>query len=173
MYSCRLSEQARRGPRQSFGVRSTGYAELVLVSVKPEYSSSKWADMTEKNRSNILILEPERDTAELFTRALETHISGCKCYWVKTFDEAKSLLVEMSFAFVLADLSVLAHDHYLLLDVIDRTDGSTRVIVDGYLNQNEEIKKALKMGVAGYFIKPIKISNLRELIDDFTNNRPK
>lgn len=126
--------------------------------------------MDEKNRINILILDPEQDTAELFTRALETYSNGCKCYWVKTCQEARSLLSEISFSFLLADLTILEQDHFLLLDTIREMPLGTRVIVDAYLNQKEDIVKSLKRGATGYFIKPVKVSALRKLIDDFSNN---
>jgi len=126
--------------------------------------------MDEKSRINILILDPEQDTAELFTRALETYSNGCKCYWVKTCQEARSLLTEIQFSILLADLSTLEQDHFLLLDALREMPMGTRVIVDAYLNQKEDISKMLTRGVAGYFIKPVKVSALRKLIDDLNSN---
>ena len=123
--------------------------------------------MDAKNRKNILILDPERDTAELFARALESHQS-CKCYWVKTPPEARSLLSEIPFSFLLADIATLLQDHFLLLDAIQELDCDTMVIVDGYLNEKENVKKALEKGACGYFIKPIMVNSLRKIIDDFS-----
>lgn len=124
----------------------------------------------DKNRRNILILDPEQDTAELFSRALETNTSGWKCYWVKTCLEARSLMSEMPFFILLADLSILEEDHFLLLDTIRKVSSATRVIVDAYLNQKEDIVKMREKGAAGYFIKPVKVSALRRLIDDIGND---
>ncbi|MEM5789089.1 MAG: hypothetical protein AAGU11_17385, partial [Syntrophobacteraceae bacterium] len=87
--------------------------------------------MNEKKRLNILILDPERDTAELFMRALETHSGNFKCYWVKTSEEALSILGEMSFAVLLADFSLLEKDHFLLVDTI--RDTSIKLVFGGYL----------------------------------------
>ncbi len=122
--------------------------------------------MDEKKRRNVLILDPERDTAELFMRALETHTKSCKCYWVKTSDEAQSLLSEISFDFLLADFSLLEQDGFLLLEAIREVPCRTLVVVDAYISQNENIKKVLNLGATGYFIKPIMINSLRKLIDD-------
>ncbi|MFZ2448501.1 MAG: response regulator [Syntrophobacteraceae bacterium] len=124
--------------------------------------------MNERQRRNILILDPERDTAELFMRALETHTNSSKCYWVQTSEDARELLSEISFNFVLADFSVLEHDHFLLLEAIRGAPCRTMVIVNAYLNQKDEIKQVLKLGATGYFIKPIMINSLRKLIDDLT-----
>ncbi len=127
--------------------------------------------MGDKNRKNILILDPERDTAELFARALESYHS-CKCYWVQTSPEAKSLLSEISFSFMLADIAILLRDRFMLLETIQELDCNTRVIVDGYLGEKENVKKALEKGACGYFIKPIMVSSLRKIIDDFSVSAP-
>ncbi len=124
--------------------------------------------MVEKTRKNILILDPERDTAELFTRALESHSEGYNCYWVKDSQQARSLLSEIPFRFLLADVSMLLQDHFLLLDSIQETACRTVVIANAYLNERNNIKKAMEMGAAGYFIKPVMVSSLRKLIDDFS-----
>lgn len=128
--------------------------------------------MTEKNRRNILILDPERDTAELFARALETHGPGWKCYWARTSREAESLLCEMAFHFLLADFSTLQEDHFLLLEAFQEGAGDAVVIVHAYLNQKDDIQEAIKKGAQGYFIKPIMINSLRKLIDDFAPPQP-
>ncbi|MHC1727158.1 MAG: response regulator [Syntrophobacteraceae bacterium] len=122
--------------------------------------------MDEKNRRNILILDPERDTAEFFTRALETRSNSFKCYWVKTPEEAKSLLSEIHFNFLLADICVLRDDHFLLLNEIREMCCRTVVIVDAYLNEKESVRKAMELGAKGYFIKPVMVNSLRKIIDD-------
>ncbi len=124
--------------------------------------------MVEKSRKNILILDPERDTAELFARALESHRECYKCYWVNTSQQAGSLLSEIPFSFFIADASVLRQDHFLLMDLIEEMDCRTVVIVDAYLNDRSNLKKAMEMGARGFFIKPIMVSSLRKLIDDFS-----
>lgn len=124
--------------------------------------------MVEKNRQNVLILDHERDTAELFTRALESHYEGYKCYWVENSEQARSLLCEIPFVFVLADVSILEEDHFMLLNLIQEMGHRTVVIVDAYLSQKNNIKKAMEMGASGYFIKPVMVSALRKLIDDFS-----
>jgi DNA-binding response OmpR family regulator len=128
--------------------------------------------MNDKNRRNILILDPERDTAELFARALETHQHSCKCYWVRSTQDARSLLAEISFDFVLADLSLLQQDQFLLIEAIREMPNNTSVVIHGYMNQREDILAALKMGVTSYFIKPVMVNTLRKLIDDLAEPLP-
>jgi DNA-binding response OmpR family regulator len=124
--------------------------------------------MVEKSRKNILILDPERDTAELFARALESHCDGYKCFWVNDTQQARSLFSEIAFSFLLADISMLQQDHFLILDSIKKAACRPVVIVDAYLMESNNVKKALEMGAAGYFIKPVTVSSLRKLIDDFS-----
>ncbi len=124
--------------------------------------------MASKNRKNILILDPERDTAELFSRALENHRDGYKCYWVNDSEQARSLLCEIPFSFFLADVSILQNDHFLLLDSIKGLPSGTIVIVNAYVNEKKGIMAAMGKGAAGYFIKPVMVSSLRKLIDDFS-----
>jgi DNA-binding response OmpR family regulator len=127
--------------------------------------------MVEKNRQNIMILDPERDTADLFTRALETHDNSYKCYWVMDTNQARSLLAEIPFGLLLADVSTLMRDHFLLLDLVREMSTHTVVIVDAYLDEKNNVKKAMEMGAAYYFIKPTTIGSLRKLIDDFSMER--
>jgi response regulator of citrate/malate metabolism len=74
----------------------------------------------------------------------------------------------MPFCFVLADVSMLQKDHFLLLDSIKETTRQTVVIANAYPNEKSDIKKAMQMGAACYFIKPIMVGSLRKLIDDFS-----
>ncbi|MDR3554899.1 MAG: response regulator [Syntrophobacteraceae bacterium] len=124
--------------------------------------------MVRKNRKNILILDPERDTAELFSRALENHRDGYKCYWVNDSQQARSLLCEIPFSFLLADVSILENDHFLLLDSLHGQPAPTVVIANAYLTQKKGIRTAMEKGAAGYFIKPVMVCTLRKLIDDFS-----
>lgn len=124
--------------------------------------------MVMNKRKNILILDPERDTAELFSRALENHRDGYKCYWVDNSQQAKSMLCDIPFSFLLADISILQKDHFLLLDSVHGPPSGTIVIANAYVNEKKGIKAALERGAAGYFIKPVMVSTLRKLIDDFS-----
>jgi DNA-binding NtrC family response regulator len=124
--------------------------------------------MVTKNRKNILILDPERDTAELFSRALENHRDGYKCYWVSNSQQARSLLGEIPFSFLLADVSILQNDHFLLLDSLQGMTFRTIVIANAYVNEKKGIRTAIEKGAAGYFIKPVMVCTLRKLIDDFS-----
>jgi DNA-binding NtrC family response regulator len=128
--------------------------------------------MSGKTRKNILILDPERDTGELFARALETHKQDCKCYWVSNIGDATTLLNEMPFYLVLADITLLKSGKFVFLQTIQAICCDTVVIVDAYVNQKEDIKAAMSHGAKGYFIKPIMVNSLRKLIEEFSPPAP-
>jgi DNA-binding NtrC family response regulator len=136
--------------------------------IKQDAGLFKVFTMVEKRRKNILILDPERDTAELFTRALESHREGYNCFWVNNSHQAWSLLSEIPFCVFLADVSMLQQDHFLLLDAMKDKACQTVIIANAYLQGKNDIEKAMKMGAVSYFIKPIMVSSLRKLIDDFS-----
>ena len=120
----------------------------------------------ENTRSNILIVDPERDTGELFARSLETH-RDCKCYLASDETEVMSLLKDIRFELVLADLSLLMAVDFALLKRIRKTFPNVRVIADGYLHQRAQLTLALAHGAEGTIIKPIKVDLFRRQIDAF------
>ncbi|MCE5335786.1 MAG: response regulator [Desulfobacteraceae bacterium] len=122
--------------------------------------------MDEKSRRNMLILDPERDNAELFARALETHTPGWKCYWVQSADNARSLIAEIAFSCVLADLGLLRNDHFMLIEAIRKMGRPMTVIVNAYLSEKDKLKEAANKGASRCFIKPIMVNSLRKLIDE-------
>jgi DNA-binding NtrC family response regulator len=124
--------------------------------------------MAGTNRKNILIVEPERDTAELFSRALENQREGYKCYWVSDSEQARSLLCEIPFSFIIADISMLQKDRFSLLNAIGGLAVDTKVIANGYVGDKKSMRTAMQKGAAGYFIKPVMVCALRKLIDDFS-----
>lgn len=117
-------------------------------------------------RSNILIVDPDRDTGELFARALETH-RDCKCYLASNEAEVMSLLRDIRFELVLADLSLLSAGDFSLLKRIRSTFPSVPVIADGYIHQRAQLALAMAHGAKGTIIKPIKVELFRRQIDAF------
>jgi two-component system nitrogen regulation response regulator GlnG len=117
-------------------------------------------------RKNILIFDPERDTGELFARALESR-RNCRCYLACSVGEAMDLLRTIPFALMILDLKSAMADDFQLLKQIRRTSPETIIIVDGYLHQREQIHKALSLGARGHIIKPIKLDAFRRQIEEY------
>jgi DNA-binding response OmpR family regulator len=118
------------------------------------------------SRKNILIFDSERDTSELFARALESR-RNCRCYLAYSVEEALDLLRGIPFALMILDLKSAMAEDFHLLKQIRRASPETILIVDGYLHQKEHIHKALGLGARGYIIKPIKLDAFRKQIEEY------
>lgn len=121
--------------------------------------------MIEACRKNILIFDPDRDVGELIARALEAR-RDCKCYQAATEEETIDLLKDIRFAMVLIDLGRAMAADFSLLRRIKRIAPETVVIVDAYLHQKDQIRKAMALGAWGHILKPIKVESLRKTIDE-------
>lgn len=124
------------------------------------------AGMSEMMRKNVLILDPERDTSELFARALERR-RDCKCYLASKEQEAMDLMGDIAFDLLVADLGTLMPGDFFLLKKIKRLFPAILVILDAYLHQQDLVNRALTFGASGYFFKPIQIDALRKKMDEF------
>jgi two-component system CitB family response regulator len=122
--------------------------------------------MSETNRKNILILDPERDVSDLFARALEAN-RGFKCYMASTEEDALDLLRDISFGLLLLDMNIASAGGFGLLKRIKRLFPGIVIIIDAYLHQKDRISEALALGASGFIFKPIKIDSFREKIDQF------
>jgi len=125
--------------------------------------------MTDPVRRHILILDPERDTGELFARALEAR-RDCKCYLAATEEEAVDLLKDISFDIVLMDVGTVTKSDFGLLRKVRRSFPALFILIDAYLHQRDLVNRALAAGAHGYIIKPIKIDSFRKKIDELTTS---
>ncbi len=121
-------------------------------------------------RKNILILDPERDVGELFTRALESR-KNCKCYFASGEDEAIDLLKDIPFGVMLVDMGAAMAGDFSLLKRLRRLSPDALIIVSAYLHQKQSVNRAMTLGASGYIIKPIKVELLRQKIDELTPTR--
>lgn len=131
----------------------------------PKHGSCNVKDR-EKSRSNMLILETDRDTGELFARALETH-RGCKCYMASDEAEAMSLLKDIPFHLLIADLEMLMATDFSLLKRIKKSFPEMMVLAAGYIHQKVQMSLALSHGADGSITKPIQVNLFRRQIDAF------
>jgi DNA-binding response OmpR family regulator len=118
-------------------------------------------------RRNILILDPERDTGELFARALEAR-KDCKCYVASREEEVVTLLKEFSFELLLVDMGMAMASGFSLIKRIKRIIPRVVIVVDAYLHQQDQIFRAIESGATGHIIKPIKVDEFRKKIDEFS-----
>lgn len=117
-------------------------------------------------RKTILILDGERDTSELFARALEKR-KDCKCYLASREEEAIELLRDIPFDMLVMDVNLVVASDFGLLRRIRRDYPGLTIVIDAYLHQKPLITRALSLGASGFFIKPIQIDSFRKKIDEF------
>lgn len=125
--------------------------------------------MADSARRHVLILDPERDTGELFARALEAR-RDYKCYLAASEEEAVDLLRDISFDIVLMDVGTVTKGDFGLLRKVKRSFPHLFILIDAYLHQGDLVKRALAVGAHGYIIKPIKIDSFRKKIDEITTS---
>jgi response regulator of citrate/malate metabolism len=122
--------------------------------------------MTEINRRNILILDPDRDIGELFARALQFRRDS-KCYFAASSDEAIDLMSDIPFELILVDMSLAMSGDFDFIKKIRHMSPGSKIILDAWLHQKVHVEKAMGLGAHGYFIKPIKVELFRKRIEEF------
>jgi CheY-like chemotaxis protein len=122
--------------------------------------------MRESRHTNILILEPERDMCDLFSRVIEGS-KCCRCYMASTGGEACDLVRDISFDLILVDLHLAMAGDFSLLKRLRHLSPHALIVADAYLHQKQHINKAVELGAYAHIIKPIKVEALRKKIDEF------
>lgn len=123
---------------------------------------------TDKCRKKILILDSDRDVAELFARALETG-GKFKCYLAFSEDEALNVLRDIGFDLLLVDLETAWRNEFAMFRKVKRLAPEILIVLDGYVHQKMPLTRAVSLGADGYLIKPIKIDSLRKKIEEFSS----
>jgi DNA-binding response OmpR family regulator len=113
------------------------------------------------NRRNILIFDPERDMADLLTRAIESHLD-IKCYLATKEEECLALLRDIPFDFALLDFQAIYVNKFKLLKKIKQNYPCVTLIIQSYLHQQEQAQAAKKYGVDALLIKPLPVHSFRE-----------
>ncbi|MEW5948976.1 MAG: response regulator [Thermodesulfobacteriota bacterium] len=109
----------------------------------------------------ILIADRQTEILELFTRILEGD-SSVSCY---TSDDKGDLLRqvrEMFFAIMLLDVRMILRNNFALLKMIREISPATTILIMGYLEDLEVMKKGIDLGASGYIIKPVMARDLRK-----------
>ena len=117
-------------------------------------------------RKNILILEPEHDTAMLFARALESR-KDCKCYFAADEAEAVALIKDIPFRILLLDMSAVMSNDFALLKRIRRMAPAGLIVPTAHLHQKNAVDRALALGAGGHVFKPIKLESFRKKMEEF------
>lgn len=118
------------------------------------------------NRRNVLIVEPERDEAELFARALEAR-RNYKCYVTGKEKEATTLLKDVPIDLLLLDATMATTQECSLLKRIKREHPQLWIILVATGYQRDLVQRAREQKIHGHLTKPIKVDEFRNYIDAF------
>lgn len=111
-------------------------------------------------KKNILILDPERDMADLLARVAESR-KNAKCYVATRDEEAEALFKDIPFDLVFIDLDrAKLHDYRLLLQ-IRQLFPSARLILLAFVHQHIDIRGIRPELISDVLFKPINIREFR------------
>lgn|GEM_PF-5907239 len=109
----------------------------------------------------ILIADRQTEILELFTRILEGD-SSVSCYTSDDNEDLLRQIREVSFAIMLLDVQMVLYNNFALLRTIREISPATTILIMGYLEELEAMKKGFDFGVSGYIIKPVMARDLRK-----------
>lgn len=115
-------------------------------------------------KANILVVEDEKDSAEL----------------VKNYLSRRGFIVDIAFSgeeamlkintrrpdIVLLDIYMAGVDGLIVLKAIKETDKDIIVIMTTAAEDNKIVKEAMRLGANGYLVKPFNLENLEKTIID-------
>ncbi|MDD5452046.1 MAG: response regulator [Desulfovibrionales bacterium] len=109
----------------------------------------------------ILIADRQTEILELFTRILEGD-SSVSCYTSDDNEDLVRQIREVSFAIMLLDVQMVLYNNFALLRTIREISPATTILIMGYLEELEAMKKGVNCGASGYIIKPVMARDLRK-----------
>lgn len=118
----------------------------------------------------ILILDRQTEVRELFTRILEED-GSISCYSTGNKDDLLCPIDDSSFSMVLVEIEMVFGKDFLLLKLVKKFHPDAAILVTGYLNELDIIKKALRAGASGYILKPVTAKGLREEIGKYLSKK--
>ncbi len=123
------------------------------------------------DKKRILILDPERDMADLLARVAES-MGNAKCYVATRDDEAEALFKDIPVDMALIDLERASLHDYRLLRHIKRLFPQAAIILLAYAQQRLDVQKIQKNLMDHVLFKPISTQNFRNWLNDF-ESQPK
>jgi CheY-like chemotaxis protein len=121
------------------------------------------------SKKRILILDPERDMADLLARVAEAR-GNTKCYVATRDEEAEALFRDIPVDMALIDMERACLHDYRLLYHIKRLFPKAAIILLAYAQQRQDIQNIHKSLMDGILFKPVAIHDFRKWLSDFENS---
>jgi DNA-binding response OmpR family regulator len=147
-----------------------GAADYVQKPFTPEQFLAVITPILQKTRPGVpdklrvLVVEDNQTTQQLYERRLANKIFDTK--FAEDGEKGFELYQDWKPDILLLDLVLPHKSGYVLLKQIRQTDESITVIVISALGSKEDIVDCADLGIQGYFIKPVNISQLNDNILD-------
>lgn len=113
----------------------------------------------------ILIGEIQTEARELFTRILEDDQTVI-CYATGDAENMIRQIQRVCFSLILLDIQMAFHNGFRFLKTVKSLSPDTPIVVLGYLNELNLLKKALKLAASGYILKPVTVKEFRRKVRD-------
>jgi PAS domain S-box-containing protein len=102
--------------------------------------------------TEILIVDDEPQIRTLLTRYIQS--AGYECVAAEDVDAAKKILKNSAFDLILSDLTMPGESGIDLIRYVNANHPGIGVVVASVIDNPEEVRQALELGVYGYIVKP-------------------
>jgi len=113
-------------------------------------------------KASVLIIEDEIETSILLFKYISKIFTNV--YLANDGDEGLLLYQKHKPNIILCDIQMPKINGLELIKIIRKEDLKTRIIIQSAYNAQEEISKAVKLGLDDYLIKPISLQNLKKAL---------
>ncbi|NRA96661.1 MAG: sigma-54-dependent Fis family transcriptional regulator [Planctomycetes bacterium] len=120
--------------------------------------------MSEDSRMQILIVEDERNHADVLAELLER--SGYRVRVADTFEDGKRMLESSAPDLVITDLDLGAHRGTELLGVAQALARPVEVMLISGVGSIEDAVEAMQLGAVHYFTKPLDVKEIRSVVGE-------
>ena len=120
--------------------------------------------MSEDSRMQILIVEDERNHADVLAALLER--SGYRVRVADTFEAGKRMLESSAPDLVITDLDLGAHRGTELLGVAQALARPVEVMLISGVGSIEDAVEAMQLGAVHYFTKPLDVKEIRAVVGE-------
>jgi CheY-like chemotaxis protein len=117
-------------------------------------------------KKRILILDPERDMAELLARVAESR-GNAKCYVATRDDEAEALFKDIPVNMALIDLDRARLHDFRLLHHIKRLFPQAAIILMASAHQRDDLQNINPELMSAVLFKPVNIQDFRNWLAEF------
>lgn len=116
---------------------------------------------------NLLITEDDFRIAEMYKEYLDRHLSGLEIYLARDASGCLDLVEQKDIQLILLDVYLPDMLGDELMEKITKRYPYTDFIVITATQEGEKFKKLMQLGPLYYLVKPVKLEQLKEVVNDY------